>query len=65
MEQIEVRDVDLMEMENLLTDYYDYLKTVKEDNEWNELSRQAQLFRLENIIDLLDEKLGEIYDSNY
>ena len=65
MEQIEVRDVDLMEFENLLTDYYEYLQTIKEEDEWNELSRQAQLFRLENAIDLLNDKLGEIYDSNY
>lgn len=64
MEQIEVRDVDLMEFENLLTDYYEYLQTIKEDDEWNELSRQAQLFRLENAIDLLNDKLGEIYDCN-
>ena len=64
MEQIEVRDVDLMEFENLLTDYYEYLQTIKEEDEWNELSRQAQLFRLENAIDLLNDKLGEIYDCN-
>ena len=62
---IEIRDVDLMEMENLLVDYCNFLKTFVEEDESNELARQAQVFRLENIIDLLDSKLGVLYDGNY
>lgn len=62
---IEIRDVDLMEMENLLVDYCNFLKTFTEEDEGNELARQAQVFRLENIIDLLDNKLGVLYDGNY
>lgn len=65
MIKIDIKDVDLMEMENLLVDYYDFLKTLVEEDEGDELARQAQMFRLENIIDLLDEKLGVLYDRNY
>ena len=65
MEQIEIRDVDLMEMENLLVDYYNFLDTLVEEKEEDNYARQAQMFRLENIIDLLDEKLGVLYDCNY
>ena len=64
MIKIDIKDVDLMEMENLLVDYYDFLKTLVEEDESDELARQAQMFRLENMIDLLDEKLGVLYDCN-
>ena len=64
MEYFKIKDVDLMEAENLLNDYYNFLQTLVEENESDELSRQAQMFRLENIIDTIDGIMGVLNGSN-
>ena len=62
MVYFKVKDVDLMEMENLLNTYYEFLQTLVEEKEEDELARQAQMFRLENIIDIIDD-IMEVYDD--
>ena len=62
MVYFKVKDVDLMEMENLLNTYYEFLQTLVEEKEEDELAREAQLFRLENILDIIDD-IMEVYDD--
>lgn len=63
VDTITVSVPDVFEILNIIGCYQDFLETLVEETEWDELNKQVMMFRIDNITDVLEHKLEEFKEE--
>ena len=53
----------LLEAREILENYQTFLNDLVEEDEWNELNKQAMIFRIDCLLDVIEGKLGRFKDE--
>lgn len=63
VDTVTVNVPDIFEILDIIGCYQDFLSTLVEETEWDELNKQVMMFRIDNITDVLEHKLEEIKEN--
>lgn len=63
VDTVTVNVPDVFEILDIIGRYQDFLSTLVEETEWDEINKQVMMFRIDNIVDVLEHKLEEFKDE--